>query len=190
MVRFAKKRFVQASTGFTLAELLISLLILGVIATLAIPKLLQAQQSQQKIAITKEAIASVSGAYNTYKLQNTVTSATGMDDLIADLNYVREETAMIVDHKPGVASADCSTVPVKCYRLHNGAILWYSTVSGRFTGTTNNDYLLFLIDPDGAYSNGDAQGKAVELFLYTTGRLTSRAVVANDPARDPVWFSW
>lgn len=190
MVRFAKKRFVQASTGFTLAELLISLLILGVIATFAIPKLLQAQQSQQKSAITKEAIASVAGAYNTYKLQNTVTSATGMDDLIADLNYVREETAMIVDHKPGVASADCSTVPVKCYRLHNGAILWYSTVSGRFTGTTNNDYLLFLIDPDGEYSNGDATGKAVELFLYTTGRLTSRAVVANDPARDPVWFSW
>ncbi|MCE3236656.1 MAG: hypothetical protein K0Q50_2847 [Vampirovibrio sp.] len=177
-------------SGFTLAELLVSLAILGVIATFTIPKILQAQQSSQKNAITKETMAAVAAAYDIYKAQNPISTATGMDNLVANLNYVQQDTTSIIDHKPGVASADCSTATVKCYKLHNGAILWYSTTAGQFNGTGSGNYLLFLIDPDGVYNNGDASGKAVELFLYTTGRLTSRAIVADDSTRDPVWFSW
>lgn len=180
----------SVTSGFTLAEVLIALVILGVIATFTIPKILQSQQSSQKNAIAKEIMASVSGAYEVYRHQNTITASTGMDDLIASLNYVKADTASMIDHKPGVASADCSSASVKCYKLHNGAMLWYSTTAGHFTGTTSGDYLLFLVDPDGIYNNGDASGKAVELFLYTTGRLTSRAIVADDPTKDPSWFSW
>lgn len=45
------------SAGFTLAELLISLLIIGVIATFTIPKIITAQQNSKRISIFKETIA-------------------------------------------------------------------------------------------------------------------------------------
>lgn len=50
-------RYSQKRLGFTLAELLIALLILGVIATFSIPKVLYASQNGKKIAILKEVIS-------------------------------------------------------------------------------------------------------------------------------------
>ena len=46
--------------GFTLAELLIALLILGMIATFTIPKILNSQQDSKKKSIFKEDIAALS----------------------------------------------------------------------------------------------------------------------------------
>ncbi len=48
--------------GFTLAELLIALAILGLIATFAIPKLLASQQDTKRRAIMQEAISALSAA--------------------------------------------------------------------------------------------------------------------------------
>lgn len=52
-----------AQKGFTLAELLIALSILGVIATFTIPKVLQSQQNGKYNTMAKEAIATISQAY-------------------------------------------------------------------------------------------------------------------------------
>jgi prepilin-type N-terminal cleavage/methylation domain-containing protein len=52
----------KSQLAFTLAELLISLLILGVIATFTIPKILSASQNNQKNAIFKESISTLAGA--------------------------------------------------------------------------------------------------------------------------------
>jgi prepilin-type N-terminal cleavage/methylation domain-containing protein len=49
--------------GFTLAELLIALTILGEIAAFTIPKIISSQQNGQKRAVTKEMIAMFSAAY-------------------------------------------------------------------------------------------------------------------------------
>ena len=46
-------------TGFTLAEVLIALALLGVVAAFAIPKILINTQSSQKASTFKEAIATV-----------------------------------------------------------------------------------------------------------------------------------
>lgn len=69
-----KKRASRVYLGFTLAELLISLAILGVIATFTIPKIIKAQQDAKFNAIAKEAATMVTGAYQQYQSQNTPTS--------------------------------------------------------------------------------------------------------------------
>lgn len=53
----------RQTTGFTLAELLISLAILGVIATFTIPKVLNSIQSGEKKAIFRETIAATSNIF-------------------------------------------------------------------------------------------------------------------------------
>jgi len=72
--------------GFTLAELLISLLIVGEIATFSIPKIINAQQNTVYNAKAKEALSSVAAAYNTYKMSNTVSVNTRFGDLTSYLN--------------------------------------------------------------------------------------------------------
>lgn len=52
--------FRKSYSGFTLAELLIALAILGMIATFTIPKILTAQQDSKKYAVFKETISLVS----------------------------------------------------------------------------------------------------------------------------------
>jgi prepilin-type N-terminal cleavage/methylation domain-containing protein len=51
--------------GFTLAELLIALAVLGVVATFSIPKVLQNQQNEQRRAVFKETIAAFSTMIDT-----------------------------------------------------------------------------------------------------------------------------
>lgn len=55
-------RNITPHTGFTLAELLISLAILGLIATFTIPKIMSAQQNNEYSAIAQEDIATLSAA--------------------------------------------------------------------------------------------------------------------------------
>ncbi|HEY9745532.1 MAG TPA: prepilin-type N-terminal cleavage/methylation domain-containing protein [Oculatellaceae cyanobacterium] len=55
---------VRHLTGFTLAELLIALSILGLIATFTIPKVLVAQQDMTYRANAKDVAAAISAAYD------------------------------------------------------------------------------------------------------------------------------
>ncbi len=52
----------KSPSGFSLAELLISLLILGEIATFTIPKIISAQQAQQSKSVAKAAVGLMAGA--------------------------------------------------------------------------------------------------------------------------------
>jgi prepilin-type N-terminal cleavage/methylation domain-containing protein len=66
--------------GYTLAELLIALGILGVIAVFVIPKLLAIRSNQSYNSSAKEAAATISGAYQVYKSKYAVTSNTSGGD--------------------------------------------------------------------------------------------------------------
>ncbi|MBL8031854.1 MAG: type II secretion system protein [Candidatus Doudnabacteria bacterium] len=187
--------------AFTLAELLIALAILGVIATFTIPKILQANQIAQKNAITKEAIATVSNAYLVYKSQNSVTNSTGPTDLMQYINYVKADTVSVIDHHPTATSVNCSSGTYTCFQLHNGGVLAY-TNGNCFGGTDTTNMIYFIIDPDGEYSGSTAgSGKALNFSLYVNGGIRTRAYVLPsstscnttinpNPALDPTWLNW
>lgn len=185
--------------GFTLAELLIALAILGVIATFTIPKILSTQQNQKFNAMAHEAASAIGQAYQQFKLSGDLGAATTGDDIIADyLNYVKVDTTSKIDDRPeGAGIRDCSSS--NCYVLHNGGILRAHTCN--FDGTNSINAVFFVFDPDGVRTN---QEDSLTLVLYYDGRLTSRAYTlgatassascasagAGLPSYDPDWFSW
>lgn len=187
--------------GFTLAELLISLAILGGIATFTIPKILMAQQEQQYNAKTKEAIATVAVAYNAYKLQNAAGTSTTAGNFIQYLNYSKIQTSGQVDDIYGYNTWGCS-MSTPCYMLHNGGALILSPNSFAGTkawaGTSTTDFIDFFFDPDGQVTDGttNGPGKSLKFFLYYNGKVSDWCgAVNNNPLSSgctgqPPWFSW
>lgn len=76
-------------TGFTLAELLIALAILGVIATFTIPKVLQGQSDSKKYAVMKETIAALNAALNTPCQMGEITESNIGTYLVDHLNAIK-----------------------------------------------------------------------------------------------------
>jgi len=184
--------------AFTLAELLIALLILGVIATFTIPKVLTAQQNGKFKAAAKETAAMISGAYSAYYLNQAVSSTTRNLDLTQYMNYVSVRTSSTVDYIQGGTTATCSTSN-PCIKLHNGGTLWMENMS--FGGTQSTNAIWFLFDPEDGYSNTTTQNKSVYFTLYYSGRLTTWQNINPNtvsslytdnplPGSDPTWFSW
>lgn len=195
----------RKNPAFTLAELLIALAILGVIATFTIPKVLSSQQDGRYKSIAKEAAGTISAAYQAYRLANTPISGTTPGDLYQYMNYVKYETATQIDDDQGNTTTSC-TAGMPCLRLHNGAVL-YSWGTASFGGTASTNMLWFQVDPDGTVTSpgGDtspnAPGKSVVYFLYYDGFITdygnarfpsinSANTFGPSPSRTPPWFSW
>lgn len=188
------------NAGFTLAELLISLAILGIIVTFTVPKILYVQQNQKYQAIGKETVGMVSGAYQQALATGSVSASTKMADLTQYMNYALLDTSSTIDYVPTQTSKSCSSIV--CYRLHNGAILWFWATSPTFTSTANDYALSFFVDPDGQYSNDlQTPGKSAEYFLYYSGRISSRAYILTPTVCDggslsansslePDWMLW
>lgn len=184
--------------GFTLAELLIALAILGVVATFTIPKILVAQQSVKEKAIAKEAIAAITGAYQLYGTSNTVASSVSPKNLTPYLNYVRLDTAQTsaFDY-PNGGIGDCDAAS-PCIYLHNGAVI--QLYSNTFGGTSSTNIVWFLIDPDSS-KTGSPIGGGLEAALYYNERVatwptlipgsqSSWGIYNPNANGDPPWFNW
>ncbi len=190
----------QRTLGFTLAELLISLAVLGVIATFTIPKVLNASQNNQWNSQAKETIGAINEAYMLIKLNDGITATTSATNFLEKMNYVRLDTSSLVDHVQGAGSLDCALF--KCYRLHSGAVLSGSGV--QFNGTGNGCTVFFYYDPDGTYSgNTTGPGKSILLLMRYDGRITiwgdpfpgsytntCNTLLTANPTAIPPWFSW
>lgn len=187
-------------SAFTLAELLIALLILGEIATFTIPKVLSSQQNGRYNAIAKEAAGMVSGAFLAYQQGNTVTGATKFSDLTPYMNFVKADTTTPADDWQNAGQWGCDS-GIPCLRLHSGALLAYQA-SMTFTTIANTSAIDFQIDPDGTYgSTTNGPGKAINFALYANGRLTDKGnllpntymagvVIPSDSTTLPPWFHW
>lgn len=191
--------------GFTLAELLIALGILALIATFSIPKILSSQQDTKHNSAAKELAGAISEAYQAYKLQNTPTASMTMSNLTPYLNYVRIDSVGQIDYAYWtVGTRPCSS-PNYCYHFANGSALWFN-IGDSFGGTSSNRYVYFFIDPDGKVTgdgSGETPGKSIHLNLYFNGKMTdAENCAASDvtnqagdqfwcPGGDaPPWFSW
>ena len=187
----------RARKGFTLAELLIALAILGVIATFTIPKVLSSSTSAKNTAIAKEVASMISGSYSAYTLDNSPTSTLATTVLTPFMNYVSVDVAATAMGTPSdtnqTALQLCSAAP--CLVLHNGAFLQYNTAN-TMGGTANTSAIYFNMDPDG---RGTGAGR-VTFVQFFDGRITTyqnagthqtggTAVTAQ--ATDPTWIqSW
>lgn len=187
--------------GFTLAELLIALAILGVIATFTIPKILMAQQSSKYNSVAKEAVAMVAGAHTKLKYSGAMTTNTTMADLTQYMNYVGVDTTGTVDADTGGSTAiTCNDGFWTCLKLHGGATLFYGTYS--FAGTATTNAIWFYIDPDGVYSGTtNGPGKAEQVYVYYNGKISTRGYIASNtcdshgcdnpiPSAEASWFNW
>lgn len=190
--------------GFSLAELLLAMLILAVIATFSIPKVLHAQSNNAWNAAAKEAAAALSEAYMMYRLEKAPSAATTPADLTHYLNYVAVDTQTDIDHLPTyIGPLDCGSADRHCLRLHNGSILRI-TEFNHFCSENPNQYIFFVFDPDGKYSGApDGPGGSIQINVYYNGRINiSSEVAAGDDSclnsipqgwgPDPAspWFSW
>jgi prepilin-type N-terminal cleavage/methylation domain-containing protein len=195
----------SAGAGFTLAELLISLAILGVIATFTIPKVLQAQQNSAYNSAAKETIAMISAAYQQYQLTGQVSASTTPGDLLPYINYLKIDASSStkLDSLPPWGNTDCASIgSQQCVLLHNGGILrMYSGVS--FGGTGPHNALVFEFDPNVSKWDTGSGGPehAVGISLYYNGQIATHdnlpfPAVSSDMTRNsnasykPSWFSW
>lgn len=188
--------------GFTLAELLIALAILGQISVFTIPKVLNAQQGAENKSKGKEAIAMISGAYAAFTLNNAVSASTTPGALTQYMNFVSVTTdsSRQIDDSPSFGSRTCSAGN-PCYQLHNGAVLSYEDGTS-FGGTGPLNVLFFFFDPDGVYSGStNGPGKALRITLHLNGRISTMGQetagaqnsaygLGAHPNWDPDWFSW
>lgn len=173
---------VKRAKGFSLAEVLITVLILGEIAVFTIPKVISSQQSTAYNAIAKESIATFSAALEIARNNGTLTTATTLLDLTPYINYVYIDTSTPIDDWQTSTSWGCDST-IRCLVLHNGA----RVALGNAPFGTTSGIRIIQVDPDGVYGGTtNGPGKAVPFYLYYNGRVTTHPTSAYIPP----WFSW
>jgi type II secretory pathway pseudopilin PulG len=191
--RFLKRVRIQPAIGFTLAELLIIVLILGEIAAFTIPKLIISQTNSQYNSQAKEAISTISQAYQLYTNSNGYSTSIAGNSLMIYMNYLSTQLSPNIDAPDGT-TANCGGG--LCYKLFNGGILRPRLCS--FNGTSTTNAIQFNFDADGTSA---ITSNTVVIFLYYNGRVTTYGnILANTcdscscqnptTAYDPSWFSW
>lgn len=194
----------KASFAFTLAELLIAVAILGIIATFTIPKILAAQKNAADNSAAKEAIGAVSAILYRMRMNGTLSTTTTPADVFAQMNYVSYDTASQIDSVPGSSTFQCVSGD-PCIRLHNGAVLIDQTPGGGgFAGSATTDCLQFAVDPDGKVTDGttNGPGKSLIFAVYYNGLTVTYADKLpgtkvggtswgpGSTAEIPSWFHW
>lgn len=150
-------------SGFTLAELLIALAILGVIAAFIIPKLLVAQQDQKRIAIFKETIAILGYNANMY-------CQSGIKDTTLSLfDYYSQQVNSVKQCPTNGITEGCIATNSYATEGAEGAI---TLANGAAIGGINLSHYLgaegMIVDwngLDGANTAGDDQ---IRIYMLTT----------------------
>lgn len=112
--------------GFTLAELLIALAILGVIATFTIPKVLNSQQDGQKSAVFRETIAALESITISGVQQGELNNSNNGSYILSKLNAVKicdTDSSAQGCWNQGIQGNPNLTVTQPGLIMHNGAFV-------------------------------------------------------------------
>ena len=153
--------------GFTLAELLVALGVLGIIATFSIPKILTSSTNAKYNAMAKETASTISQAYQQYKSENNVSGSFNPIQLLPYLNTVKADTTSSWQDSEfdSPTTFSCSETWATCRQLHNGGLL--TMYNNNTFGTTDPRNFVFIeFDPDGSGPAFDVTFK-----LYVSGRV-------------------
>ena len=190
----------RSLAGFTLAELLICVAILGVIATFTIPKLMVRTQSEQYTAAAKDVFSTLSNAYQQHLQNGLLNANTYPKDLTPYINYVAIDTSSSIDFSTSAALSSTCSATDPCLRLYDGSLLQLR--NHYFSGTSTTHVIDFFFDPDGKLTDTVATGpnRSLNIFLYYTGRTATRASIITSciniacplspSGTEPFWFRW
>ena len=183
----------NAKKGFTLSELLVSLAVLGLIAAFAVPKVLTTVGNSTLLANTKEAMSTISGAYESLKADSNgvIPTSFGLNmttGIPSKMSY--NQSGTYTKQNDGLAdtftvAAFPATAGAYAVRFANGAILAFNT-GDTFMGTTGTQIgrVVFSVDSDGTGPN-----KPVPVVLGYDGRIFLPATAPSSTAFTVAPFS-
>lgn len=135
--------------GFTLAEVLITLAIIGVVAAITVPSMMQSTQKQEYVSALKKAYASVYQAYNLMLADNggdataVITGITHADDA----KFLNELAKYLkVQKNCGIAMGCWYTTPLNWLNGTQNDADWDSSHNNKFGKAILADGSMVLID--------------------------------------------
>ena len=175
----------KKSLGFTLAEVLITLGIIGVVAAMTMPTLMNSTQGAQYKAAYKKALSALSQA---------ITLNVALDEVdFADIDNATYKLADILKSRMNVVRTTAASTELSDYDITTGAD--DSAVDGVTNGANNttlfmNDGIMFQFDPATAKGctmtapNTD-DNKKCKGFVDVNGTKGPNKVVQCDDDNDP-----
>jgi prepilin-type N-terminal cleavage/methylation domain-containing protein len=172
----------QRSSGFSLIEIMVAIVLLGVLASILLPTLKTDISTEKNRGITLDAVAELAQAYVKYQKDALPDATTSADDLVQEMNFIRiiNDSSYNVQVAEATSPLPCTTLApcalwvspcdaaTPCVLLQNGALIQYD-VDLTFAGTGyNSNALHFVVDPD-----ADGDETATSLVMFFSGRMTT-----------------
>jgi type II secretory pathway pseudopilin PulG len=190
--------------GYSLAELIIAMAVLGLVAAMVVPSILANVGTQQNQTLANDAKLLVSGAFADYELATlNVPSSFALPQLETYLPFAKNLSAagenVLIDcppqgtalplgctgTAPRTASLTAANPAYTVLRLKSGALLVYPK-TWTFAGTSTLNALPFVVDPNGKQNQGS---DSVEYWLYTNGTVLTRQTLTSNTVNSAGTFS-
>lgn len=174
--------------GFTLSEALVSIALLGVLASMLVPALTTNVGKEKLMGVSKQTATEIGRAYAIYSKNQFPTEDTTSAEIMENVGYVRkikdDSHSVQLDGIEGnteAATYTCSE-ETPCLLLQNGGLLMYRP-DATFGATLSNAAMRFLLDPDGS---GPHTG--IVFLLYFRGRVSTQTLSPEANLSDGDWL--